>query len=69
MLFFPPHGLLQQGLSLLPFPEGRRVAFNSIFRFNECKMNKTAGEPNLVSRAAAESTRCLSTVLGCDFLC
>lgn len=69
MLFLPPHGLLQQGLPLLPFPEGRRVAFISKFSFNECKMNKVAGEPNLVSKAAPESTSCLRTALDFDILC
>jgi len=69
MLFLPPHGLLQQGLPLLPFPEGKRVTFISKFSFNECKMNKVAGEANLGSRAAAESTRCVRRVVGFDILC
>lgn len=61
--------LVQQGLTLLPFPEGRSVAFISKFSFNECEMNKVAGELNLASRVAAESTRCLRTGLDFDILC
>lgn len=53
----------------LPFPEGRRVAFNSKFSFNEHKMNEVAGELNLVNRAAAERARCLRAVMDPDFPC
>jgi len=51
------------------FPRGQQSCLQfSKFSFNECKMNKVAGELNPVNRAAAQSASCLRTVMGSDFL-
>lgn len=69
MLFLPPHSLLQQGLPHYLSQRTTELPSRfSKFGFNECKINKVAGEHNLVNRAAAESTSCWHTAMDSDFL-